>query len=63
MEYLKMKIKRKRYSVEDLIETELTVSSIFQPIFHVPKSEQLIDVLMDNGTQSDLILIASLEAE
>lgn len=57
-ESMKTKIKRKRYLVE---KTELSVSSIFQPIYHVKKSEQLIDVSMDNGTRS--YLIASLEAE
>lgn len=55
----KIKIKCKRYSVDDPIESDLTVSSIFQPIYHIRKPEQLVDVFMDNITRSDMI--ASLE--
>ena len=48
-EPLSTQIKCKRYSVPDTIKTELTVSSIFDPYFHVANSGERVDISRNSG--------------
>ena len=54
-------IKRNKSSLTDTIETNLTVSSAFGPLYHTTNNGNMVDVSNNNETMSDLI--ASLESE
>ena len=54
-------IKRHKSSLADTIETNLTVSSVFGPLYHITNSGDMVDVSNNDQTRYDLI--ASLESE
>ena len=45
----------------DTIETKLTVSSIFDPYFHVTNSGEMVDISGNSEVMSDVV--TALEAE
>ena len=54
-------IKRHKSSLADTIETNLTVSSVFGPLYHITNNGNMVDVSDNDETRYDLI--ASLESE
>ena len=54
-------IKHKKSSLADTIETNLTVSSVFGPLYHITNNGNMVDISNNNETRYDLI--ASLESE
>ena len=54
-------IKCKHYTIPDTIETKLTVSSIFDPYFHVINSGEVVDASRNSEVVGDVI--AALEPE
>ena len=54
-------IKRNKSSLADTIETDLTVSSVFGPLYHITNNGDMVDISNNNETRYDLI--ASLELE
>ena len=54
-------IKRNKSSLIDTIETNLTLSSVFGPLYHITNNGNMVDVSNNNEARVDLI--ASLESE
>lgn len=47
--------------MKDTIKNEITISSMFDPIFHVTNSGELIDVSLNSDVMSDVVVV--LESE
>ena len=60
-EPLSTTVKRHKSSLADTIETNLTVSSVFGPLYHITNNGDMVDVSDNDETRYDLI--ASLESE
>ena len=54
-EPISTRIKRKRSMMPDTIEKELTVSSIFDPYFHVTNSGEMVDVSQNSEVVCDVV--------
>ena len=60
-EPISTRIKRKRSMMPDTIGKELTVSSIFDPYFHVTNSGEMVDVTQNSEVRGDVV--AALQSE
>ena len=60
-EPISTRIKRKRYSMPDTIETELTISSMFDPYFHVTNSGEMVDISRHYKVVGDVV--STLQSE
>ena len=60
-ESISTRIKRKRYSMPNTIETEFTISSIINPYFHVTNSGEMVDILRHCEVISDVF--SALQSE